>query len=172
MDRIDCYMILGISSSASVEDIKSAYRQKAVQFHPDRNPDKAATEMFKRLTEAYNVLMGATFTEEKRAPEPPTYDEWLRAQTEKFRNMGYGPKKKAKEPTGTLTSDATMGAIHRNLYRSRLQVLRSTLREFDSEATVMWDEDYRPLLSYFHVEIYAKESILRAVKTEMDKWTY
>ncbi|MFT3750523.1 MAG: molecular chaperone DnaJ [Agriterribacter sp.] len=53
----DYYEILGISKSASADEIKKAYRKVAMQHHPDRNPgDKAAEEKFKEAAEAYEVL--------------------------------------------------------------------------------------------------------------------
>ena len=52
------YKILKVSQQASTEEIKKAYRQLALQFHPDRNPgDKAAEERFKEISEAYGVLV-------------------------------------------------------------------------------------------------------------------
>ncbi len=53
----DFYEILGISKSASEQEIKKAYRKKAVQYHPDKNPgDKQAEEKFKEAAEAYEIL--------------------------------------------------------------------------------------------------------------------
>ncbi|HJZ86135.1 MAG TPA: molecular chaperone DnaJ [Polyangia bacterium] len=52
----DYYDILGVSRDADAEDIKKAYRKLALQFHPDRNPDKVAEEKFKEASEAYEVL--------------------------------------------------------------------------------------------------------------------
>ncbi|PVD52503.1 molecular chaperone DnaJ [Terrimonas sp.] len=53
----DYYEILGISKSASADEIKKAYRKVAMQYHPDRNPgDKAAEDKFKEAAEAYEVL--------------------------------------------------------------------------------------------------------------------
>ncbi len=56
----DYYEILGISKSATEKEIKKAYRKKAIQFHPDKNPDdKSAEEKFKEAAEAYEILSNA-----------------------------------------------------------------------------------------------------------------
>ena len=52
----DYYSILGVSPSAHVSEIKRAYRRLAVQYHPDKNADPRAEEVFKEINEAYDVL--------------------------------------------------------------------------------------------------------------------
>lgn len=52
----DYYDILGVSKSASAAEIKSAYRKLALKWHPDRNKEKEASEKFKEINEAYEVL--------------------------------------------------------------------------------------------------------------------
>lgn len=53
----DYYKILGVDKNASPSDIKKAYRKKAIEYHPDKNPgDKEAEAKFKEAAEAYEVL--------------------------------------------------------------------------------------------------------------------
>jgi molecular chaperone DnaJ len=56
----DYYDVLGVLRTASEQEIKSAYRKLALQYHPDRNPgNREAEEMFKEAAEAYSVLSDA-----------------------------------------------------------------------------------------------------------------
>ncbi len=56
-EKRDCYEILGVSKSATDEEIKKAYRRMAKQYHPDANPgDKTAEDKFKEVNEAYSIL--------------------------------------------------------------------------------------------------------------------
>ncbi|MDD4771650.1 MAG: molecular chaperone DnaJ [Bacteroidales bacterium] len=79
----DYYEILGVSKSASDEEIKKAYRKKAIQFHPDKNPDdKEAEEKFKEAAEAYEVLSNS----EKRQ----RYDQYGHAGVGGAAGGGFG----------------------------------------------------------------------------------
>ena len=56
-EKRDYYEVLGIDRNATAEEIKKAYRKKAIEYHPDKNPgDKEAEEKFKEAAEAYDVL--------------------------------------------------------------------------------------------------------------------
>lgn len=75
MSKRDYYEILGVSKSASADEIKKSYRKVAMQYHPDRNPgDKAAEEKFKEAAEAYEILS----------------DQDKRAQYDRFGHAGVG----------------------------------------------------------------------------------
>ena len=57
MAKRDYYEVLGVSKTATLEEIKKAYRKLAIANHPDRNQgDSAAEERFKEATEAYDIL--------------------------------------------------------------------------------------------------------------------
>lgn len=60
MSKKDFYELLGVSKTASADEIKKAYRKAALKYHPDKNPgDKAAEQMFRDSAEAYEVLSDA-----------------------------------------------------------------------------------------------------------------
>jgi len=79
----DYYEVLGVSKSASEQDIKQAYRKLALKFHPDRNKgDKESEEKFKEATEAYEVLRDP----KKRA----SYDKFGHEGVQGFEGFGRG----------------------------------------------------------------------------------
>ena len=77
----DYYEILGIDRNATDEEIKKAFRKLAFQCHPDRNKEEGATEKFKELNEAYEVLS----TPDKRA----NYDRFGHAGIEGTVGKGF-----------------------------------------------------------------------------------
>lgn len=85
MSKRDYYDILDVERSATADEIKRAYRKKALRYHPDKNPgDKQAEENFKEATEAYEVLRDA----EKRG----LYDQYGHAGvSSSARGGAYGP---------------------------------------------------------------------------------
>ena len=88
----DFYERLGISRNASAEQIRKAYRQKSLLFHPDRNLDKVkwAEEKFKEISEAYETLYDAARRKEYDRRNPQKFNR-QKAQQQ--------PQKKNKPPT-------------------------------------------------------------------------
>jgi DnaJ-class molecular chaperone len=78
----DYYKILGVSKTATAEEIKKAYRKLALQYHPDRNKGKEAEGKFKEVTKAYEILSDVS----KRQ----TYDQFGAAAFEQGGPTGQG----------------------------------------------------------------------------------
>lgn len=67
----DYYSILGVNKNASQEEIKKAYRKKAMEFHPDKNPgNKEAEEKFKTISTAYETLSDTNKKDQYDNPNP------------------------------------------------------------------------------------------------------
>jgi DnaJ-class molecular chaperone len=83
MKNDDYYKILGISKTATADEIKKAYRKLALQYHPDRNKGKEAEGKFKEVTKAYEVLSDPQ--------KKQTYDQFGAAAFEQGGPTGQGP---------------------------------------------------------------------------------
>lgn len=87
----DYYEVLGVARSASFDEIKRQYRKLALEYHPDRNPDAAAGEQFRVITEAYECLSNP----EKRA----VYDKTLNEVLNSFVTFQNRPQPPANQPS-------------------------------------------------------------------------
>jgi len=102
MDYTDYYKILGISKSATEEDIKKAYRKLARKLHPDLNPnDKDAHKKFQQINEANEVLSDP----EKRKKYDQYGEDWKNAeQYEKAsQSAGYAGSSRRSQTEGAFT---------------------------------------------------------------------
>jgi molecular chaperone DnaJ len=106
----DYYEILGVSRTASADEIKQAYRKLAMRFHPDRNPgDPSAESRFKEVSEAYHVLSDldrrAHYDRFGRAPGTSGVPDFI-DMTEMFESVlgdflsGFGPFARGKRGAG------------------------------------------------------------------------
>ena len=66
----DYYSVLDVKPTATLEEIKKAYKKKALQFHPDKNDSPEAEERFKQIAEAYEVLSDCDRKEKYDAHQP------------------------------------------------------------------------------------------------------
>lgn len=100
---VDYYSILGIKPSASVEDIKRAYRQMVFRYHPDRNPENSeAAAKFNQVRDAYSVL-----------------SDVLKRRVYDSVNYPAGNEEEAKEePAQEKTEEKAEQSTHRNGHES------------------------------------------------------
>lgn len=90
----DYYKILKVSQDATDSEIKKSYRKLALEFHPDKNPNKEAEESFKEISEAYTVLSDPAKRKEydlKRSPGGRNgtfgFDDWVNGFAKDFENQ-------------------------------------------------------------------------------------
>jgi hypothetical protein len=116
MNLWDYYRILGIRQGASDDEIRKAYRKKALEYHPDRNHSPEAQEMFIRVTEAYEYLTshphGRNITEEEALRN---YKAWMdyrqaeaRKRAEAYARASYAEFRKSPVYKSTIHIDGAM----------------------------------------------------------------
>jgi len=127
MSKRDYYQVLDVPRAASEADVKKAYRRLAMKFHPDRNPDDhEATDKFKEVKEAYEVLSDA----QKRA----AYDQFGHAGVDGTRGAG-GPGFDPRDAFGDIFGDV-FGDIFGVGRRGRSQVYRGADLRYELELTL------------------------------------
>jgi molecular chaperone DnaJ len=126
MSKRDYYQVLDVPRTASEADVKKAYRRLAMKFHPDRNPDDhEATDKFKEVKEAYEVLTDA----QKRA----AYDQFGHAGVDGMKGGGAGFD--ARDAFGDIFGDV-FGDIFGVGRRGRSQVYRGADLRYELELTL------------------------------------
>ena len=116
MNLWDYYRVLGLRQGASDDEIKKAYRRKAMEFHPDRNHSPDAQEIFIKITEAYEYLTthphGRNISEEEVRRN---YQAWVdyrqaeaRKRAEAYARATYTEFRKSQIYKSTTIIDGTM----------------------------------------------------------------
>jgi hypothetical protein len=116
MNLWDYYKVLGLRQGASDDDIRKAYRKKAMEYHPDRNHSPDAQEMFIRITEAYEYLISHPFRRNISEEEVRrNYQAWVdyrraeaRKRAEAYARASYEEFRKSPIYKSTTVIDGTM----------------------------------------------------------------
>lgn len=98
------YDILGVSEDASVEEIRRAYRTKAIKCHPDKDHTPGADERFKRLTKAYHAVF--TFAKTRRERPSPVFEDRPKKSESPLRRRGSNLTVTIKATAREMTSNA------------------------------------------------------------------
>lgn len=109
MNGKDLYSILGINKSATIDEIKKAYRSLALKYHPDKNPDSEANTMFKEITSAYEILGDS---EKRKEYDNPIINLEHDLFAQMMRNMGLNVNKNKKKNSHQHNIKTTLRDIH------------------------------------------------------------
>lgn len=116
MNLWDYYTVLGLRQGASDDEIRKAYRKKAMEYHPDRNNSPDAQELFIRITEAYEYLISHPYRRNITEDEVRrNYQAWVdyrrseaRGRAEAYARTSYEEFRKSPIYKSTTVIDGTM----------------------------------------------------------------
>lgn len=116
MNLWDYYRILGVKQNATDDEIRKAYRRKAMEYHPDRNSSPDSQEMFIRVTEAYEYLMSHPYRRNITEEEiMRNYQAWIdyrreeaRRRAEAYAKASYSEFRKSPVYRSTTVIDGTI----------------------------------------------------------------
>ena len=99
MPQKNYHKVLGLSPGATKKQIKSAYRQLALKYHPDRNKSAGAARKFQEITEAYDYLLEHPNAglQDGRSYEDQVASEILRREREKMQQRARAQREKKKQ---------------------------------------------------------------------------
>jgi len=167
MDYKDYYKILGVSKTATQDEIKKAYRKLAVQYHPDKNPDnKVAENKFKEINEANEVLGDP----EKRKKYDELGENWHNYQQQGNQQGGggfdWGQYQNAKHNQGGSFDDEDFSDFFNNIFgggggskRNRKTSFKG--QDLQTATTITLDEVYNGAVRLINVE---KEKLRLTIK--------
>jgi tetratricopeptide (TPR) repeat protein len=118
MDIIECYRLLELTSTASLEEVKSSYRRLARQWHPDINPDNShAHDHFIRVTTAYKVLINvaAARSTQKTTPRSTVAEPDPKAGATTAQPAPTPPRPVPPPTTPNPTADTDVSLANRKL---------------------------------------------------------
>jgi len=116
MNLWDYYRILGVKQNATDDEIRKAYRKKAMEYHPDRNSSPDSQEMFIRITEAYEYLISHPYRRNITEEEiRRNYQAWIdyrreeaRRRAEAYAKASYSEFRKSPVYKSTTVIDGTI----------------------------------------------------------------
>ena len=140
--RKEAFKLLGLNENATEQEIKKAYRRNALKYHPDKNNnDETASDMFKKIKEAYDTLL-------KKEPNIFSYEEQINIEVDDifnmFNNMAsenvffFGPETFQKPSKKKLTFKVK---ININSEDSGLHIDEDSLEIIGESGSVKIDED-------------------------------
>lgn len=163
IEELDLYELLGVEVSCSVTDIKKAYRKKALQCHPDKNPDDPnAGKQFHQLSSILEIL-----TDEAARK---AYDRVLRARKEAAlrRNELDGKRRKLRED---LERREKHDAAKRN-EKSAAELLQDEIERLRKEGSTAVQEEMDYVMNQLRTEFEKKEESWDGTKHRIKaKWT-
>ena len=117
MQKDKCYKLLGLTPSASEQEVKKAFRKLVMRYHPDRNPDPKAHELFILLTEAYDVILSKKEGSEFQQPikSKATSEEEALERMKVARKRYQDQAKKEQQENDRFFKLMTSGRKWRNL---------------------------------------------------------
>ncbi len=125
----DYYSILGVSSSATQQEIKKAFRQLAIRYHPDKNPSPEAKALFPSINEAYDVLGNpqkrALYDNRRANPFAEIFTETPRTHPDPaYRRRTYRPTRKPEPPASYILMRDSLKYV---IWISRIGLVVTTL---------------------------------------------
>lgn len=143
---VDYYAILEIDETASLEDIKSAFRKQAIMWHPDRNLGRDTTIQMQLINEAYLILKDTEarsrfdFEYQKFKPYKKAKEQQKTAKTQKEKEEEKQPEYKTKEPEFEYSEyevkDDILKRWMANAKRQAVDLAKQTIKEFGGMVSV------------------------------------